>query len=273
MASDPHNELSDEQLADLARLADGTLPPELRAEVEARVAASPELTRALQMQAVAIDALQQANRDTGAPARLRAQLERGQSGRKRTQPEGGQSRRRSAPRRRTWRGAVAAAMAAVLALALVLPGILSQGLSVAEAATFAEKPPTQSAPAGVPGTPQLLQVKVAGVPFPDYAKKFGWTATGRRDDHRSGRHATTVFYRENGRSMAYTIVSGNPLDPPSHAQLTTLAGVDYRVFRHNGRTVVTWKRGGHTCVLSAKGVPVTELVALAAWRGKGVIPF
>ena len=36
---------------------------------------------------------------------------------------------------------------------------------------------------------------------------------------------------------------------------------------------VTWERGGHTCVLSAKGVPATELVALANWRGKGAIPF
>src|SRR4051794_4566051 len=107
MASDPHNDLSDEELADLARLADGTLSAERRAEVEARAAASPELSRALETQAVAVDALQRANRDPGAPARLRAQLERGQSRRSRRRPDAW-----------TWRGALAAGAAAVLALAL-----------------------------------------------------------------------------------------------------------------------------------------------------------
>jgi anti-sigma factor RsiW len=262
MASDPHNELSDEQLADLARLADGTLPPERRAEVEARVAATPELSRAFQTQAVALDALQGANRDIGAPARLRAQLDRGRN-----------RRRRRRPLARTWRGALAAGMAAVLALALVLPAILSESLSVAEASAFAEKPPTQGAPAGVPGTPQLLRAKVDDVPFPNYAKKFGWTAAGRREDHSSGRDAKTVYYRKDGKSIGYTIVSGHALSQPSNARLTRLGGVDYRIFRHDDRTVVTWERDGHTCVLSAKGVPAAGLVALANWRGKGAIPF
>jgi anti-sigma factor RsiW len=261
MAYDPYNDLSDEQLADLARLADGTLPPERRAEVEASVAASPELSRAFQTQAVALDGLQQANRDTGAPARLRAQLERKQN------------RRRWRPLTGTWRGALAAGTAAVLALALVLPGILSESLSVAEASAFAEKPATQGAPAGVPGTPQLLRAKVDDVPFPNYAKKFGWTAAGRREDYSSGRDAKTVYYRHDGKSIGYTIVAGRALGQPSNARLTRLGGVDYRIFRHDDRTVVTWERGGHTCVLSAKGVPATELVALANWRGKGAIPF
>jgi hypothetical protein len=262
VATDPHNHLSDEELADLARLADGTLAPERRAEVEARVAASPELARAMQTQAVALDALQRANRDTGAPARLRGELERGRS-----------RRRLRAPRARVWRSALAAGMAAVLALGLVLPGILSESLSVAEASTFAEKPPTEGAPGGVPGTPQLLRARVADVPFPNYAKKFGWTAAGRRDDHRSGHDATTIYYRKDGRSIGYTIVAGHALGQPSNARLTTLGAVDYRVFRHDDRTVVTWQRGGHTCVLSAKGVSASELVALASWRGKGAIPF
>ena len=260
MSPDPHDNLRDEQLADLARLADGTLPPERRADVEARVAASPELARAMETQGVALRALEQANRETGAPARLRGQLERGRTPR----------RRRSAQR---WRGALAAGLAAVLALALVLPGILSSGLSVAEAAALAEQPATGPAPPGVPGTPQLLQAKVDDVAFPNYRKKFGWSSTGRRDDHKSGRDATTVYYRNDGKSMAYTIVAGDALDRPGNARQTTIGGVDYRVFRHEDRTVVTWERGGHTCVLSAKGVSATELVALANWRGKGAIRF
>jgi len=40
---DPTHGLTDDELADLARLVDGTLPAERRADVEARVAASPQL--------------------------------------------------------------------------------------------------------------------------------------------------------------------------------------------------------------------------------------
>jgi anti-sigma factor RsiW len=49
--------LSDDELADLARLADGTLPADRRAEVEARVAASPQLSSIVERQAVALDAV------------------------------------------------------------------------------------------------------------------------------------------------------------------------------------------------------------------------
>ena len=75
MEPEPTNGLSDEQLADLARLADGTLPADRRAEVEARVAASPQLSSIVERQGVALDALR-GTADTGAPARLRAQVER-----------------------------------------------------------------------------------------------------------------------------------------------------------------------------------------------------
>jgi hypothetical protein len=49
--------------------------------------------------------------------------------------------------------------------------------------------------------------------------------------------------------------------------------VEYRTFRDDGRTVVTWERDGHTCVLSSTEAPSAELLALADWRGKGAIPF
>src|SRR4051794_5155811 len=75
MPADPAHGLSDADLADLARLADGTLPPDRRAEVEARVAAAPQLADVLARQGVVLDALR-ATHDTGAPVRLRAQVER-----------------------------------------------------------------------------------------------------------------------------------------------------------------------------------------------------
>jgi hypothetical protein len=209
---------------------------------------------------VTVDALRRTAADTGAPARLRAGIERRRAPR---------SRRRFAP----VRAVVAAGAAAAIAIAIALPGALSGGLTVADAAAFADKAPSQPAPPGEPGTPQLLAAKVDGVPFPNYAKKFGWRPVGARHDSDSGHNVTTVYYRKDGRTIAYSIVSGQLLDWPSKAQMQTHGSVKYRTFSHDGRTIVTWKRGGHTCVLSAPAVPRGELVSLADWRGKGAIPF
>jgi anti-sigma factor RsiW len=258
--------LSDDELADLARLADGTLPADRRAEVEARVAASPRLSSIVERQGIALEALR-GTAEIGAPARLRAHVDRrrgaGRAGR------GGRRRVMIRPSA----AAVAAVAAVVLALILVLPSGLSGGPSVADAAALAEQPPTQPAPAGVPGAPALLRAEVDDVPFPNYAAKFGWKPLGAREDDPSGREATTVHYQKGARTIQYTIVSGDALDPPSDARLTTRAGVEYRSFRHDGRTVVTWERNGHTCVLSAKAVRPAELLTLADWRGKGALPF
>jgi anti-sigma factor RsiW len=263
MEPEPLNGLSDDQLADLARLVDGTLPADRRAELEARVAASPQLRSIVERQGVALDALR-GTADTGAPARLRAQVDRRR----------GAGRAAGVGRRRVVTGGAIAAFAAVaLALILVLPGAFSGGPSVAEAAALGEKPPTHAAPGAVPGTPQLLDAEVDGVPFPNYAAKFGWKPAGARQDHPSGRGTTTVFYEKGGRRIAYTIVSGDTLDPPSDARTTTRGGVEFRHFHNNGRTVVTWERDGQTCVLSGTAVRPAELVMLADWRGKGAIPF
>ena len=252
------HEFTDAELADLARLVDGTLPAEHRREVEARVAASPELARLVERQRVAVDAVA-GTTNIGAPARLRADITR--------------RSRRPARQRRTRavvRTAGAAVAAAALAVALVVPG---GGLTVAQAADLGQRPPTQSAPAGVPGTPQLLRAQVDGVPFPSYDAKFGWKTVGAREDDRGGRDTRTVYYEKGERTIAYTIVSGDALDYPEDARTTKRAGVEYRTFAQDGRAVVTWERNGRTCVLSGAAIPAGELVALADWRGKGAIPF
>src|SRR5690349_13564335 len=123
MEPDPVNELTDEQLADLARLADGTLPAHRREEVEAQIAASPQLSALADRQQHALLALR-ATTDTGAPARLRAQVERAHD----------KGRSRDARRFRVGGSIVAVAAAALLALVLVLPGAVSGGPSVATAA-------------------------------------------------------------------------------------------------------------------------------------------
>ena len=62
--------LEDRALADIAALADGTLPESRRAEVEARVAESPELREALAAQRAALSAIEKLDDD--APGRLSA---------------------------------------------------------------------------------------------------------------------------------------------------------------------------------------------------------
>src|SRR6185437_1420825 len=130
------NGYSEEQLADLARLVDGTLPADRRAELEVHLAESPEAARIVARQEAALDALR-GTADTGAPARLRARVER----------------RGDAPvaRRRIpalLSGGLAAAAAAAFALFFVaLPG--AGNLSVAGAAALADKQPTQLPPAAV----------------------------------------------------------------------------------------------------------------------------
>ena len=65
----------EDEAAELAALADGSLAPERRAAVEAHVAASPELAERLAEQKRAIAYTQQAAADVDAPAGLRRRVE------------------------------------------------------------------------------------------------------------------------------------------------------------------------------------------------------
>jgi hypothetical protein len=69
------------------------------------------------------------------------------------------------------------------------------------------------------------------------------------------------------------VVAGEALDQPGDADRSTVEGTVVRALRAQGRDVVTWRRRGHTCVISAKGVPRAELVTLAGWKGKGAVSF
>jgi anti-sigma-K factor RskA len=69
------NGAGDQELAELAALADGTLAPERRAELEAQVEASPELAALLAEQERAVSLTQGAATEVEAPAGLRARIE------------------------------------------------------------------------------------------------------------------------------------------------------------------------------------------------------
>jgi hypothetical protein len=90
-----------------------------------------------------------------------------------------------------------------------------------------------------------------GLRFPSPA---GWHAAGARSDALDGRAARTVFYERGGSRVAYTIVSGPPLDGASRHWL-----------RASERSGFVWVRGGHTCVVSGD-VDRAVLAAAVRWR-------
>ena len=251
----PEKEFSDEQLAELAALADGSLPPEQRAILEARVAASPRLRELLDEQERAAAAVR--GREEMAPPSLRA----------RVRALRGEERSRS--RRRVVIGAALVATATALALALVLPAGEPSGPTVAEAAVPTGAAPTGPAPRPYADRPSVLRAEVDEVEFPNWARGSGWRPSGTRTDRVRGRDTTTVFYERGGRRIAYTIVSGTALSEPKAAARSIRAGTPLRTLALRGRLVVTWRREGHTCILSGAGVPADELSALAAWRQGG----
>jgi anti-sigma factor RsiW len=249
--SDVVSQLSAPELADICALADGTLPAERRAEVEARVAASPELQELLERQRQAVVAMRALATDEPSPS-LQAAVQ-------------GLGARRSRGRQLVPRLALAgtAAVVGAIVAAVLLTG--GPGApTVADAARLAAEPPAQPAPAPAGQAGMRLAIGVNGVAFPDFARAYGWQAVGVRHGRIDGRDATVVYYRKGGRRLAYAIVAGSGLQPPSDGQTEVRRAVPYRAVRLNDRLVVTWRRAGHTCVLIGDAAR-PELVKLASW--------
>jgi hypothetical protein len=117
----------------------------------------------------------------------------------------------------------------------------------------------------------LLKVHVEGTRFPDYEQKFGWRAVGQHEDEVDGRLVRTVDYRKDGDRVSYSIVAGDALDEPDGSDLESEGT---RIRRVGDARAVTWRRGGHTCVMEgSSGVSVDTLAELAGWKAKGEISF
>jgi hypothetical protein len=256
--SDPASRLTEQEMADLVALADGTLPVERRAAVEAWVAASPERQELLDRQRRSMEATQ-ALADEPVPESLREAV-------------GPRRPRASARRRWTPRLALvgAAAVAAVVVLAVLSGG--PAGPTVAEAAALAQRSPSGPAPSPVGEEGTRLDLDVEGVVFPDFLESYGWKAVGVRRDEIEGRDATTVFYEREGTRIAYVIVAGDGLPRPSGAPGTSRNGVLLQTLEVDGGLVVTWRRLGRTCILVGPA-PRDELLALASWRGDGTLRY
>jgi len=262
-------ELSPEEEADLVAFVDGRLDGDDRARVEARAANDPDYKSALVRQQVGRDAVTSAAESTGAPLALRARVE--EMGAARGQRKGEQRtgiRTRLGGLRWPAAGLAAGAIAVTLAVVMVIGG----GPGIEDVASAATRPPTGKV-AVVPADSKVLKERVADVRFPNYFGKFGWKAVGTRTDEIDGRATRTVFYEKDGKRIAYTVVSGAALEEPDAADRATVEGTVIRALRASGREVVTWRRRGHTCVLSSKDVPRAELLALAGWKGKGDVAF
>jgi hypothetical protein len=245
-------------LADISALADGSLDPQRAKIVSELIANSPELRERYEREQRAVSLLHEL-RDDRAPHALRLALDA--------------NRRAARPRRGRllYGGALAVTVSAVvLALVLLLPGGSPGAPSVSQAAALALRGPAIAAPVPVHTNPAKLSQDVQEVYFPNW-EWMKWEASGRRVDTLAGRPAVTVYYTNTrtSREIAYTIVGAPPLRWPGSRTLN-LSGIQLQSFVLNGRLVVTWRRAGHTCVLSGSGMTVAELAKLAGWKAPGL---
>ena len=220
--------LSPQDEADLAALADGCLHGPRRAALEARLASEPALAAALVAQRTALSLI--AASSVPAPPGLRMRVEELEAGRMPWRPAS------------VWRRLLPAsgiALAAIVATVVVLVG--AGGPKVDDVLAVALRPAT---------APAALDRDFDGIRFPTYER---WRATGSRTDEVGGRRVRTVFYERDGRTIAYSIVSGPALED---GELHTL--------RADGRAAVTWTRRGRTCVIAGALDPET-LATLAVW--------
>src|SRR5687767_8511943 len=172
-------ELTPEEEQDLVALADGRLDPERRAALERRAREDPRLAAAIAHQRAAVAAITGVVQQVSAPLALRAAVERLQ-----TAPPRRTLRRRLG--RLAWLAPAAVATAGLLAIVVFRSG----GPSVETVVAAALRPPVATVmPIGVES--RVLREQVEGVPFPNYAGKFGRRATGQRTDEFDGRPTRT----------------------------------------------------------------------------------
>jgi hypothetical protein len=137
--------------------------------------------------------------------------------------------------------------------------------TIASAANAALRAPTAPSPGASSGNERFIRARVGAVRFPNYGYDSGWTVAGIRRDELAGRRALTVVYRGWGDRIGYTVVDGAPLNQPAGARRVSSDGRRFAVLRRDGALVVTWRQGGHTCVLASRSASLKALLALATW--------
>jgi hypothetical protein len=259
--------------ADLAALADGTLPAARCEQLLAQVADSPDLAAELERQRRAV-AIMRTLESVEAPSLLRRSIQTltaGEAEPASARPPSAHRRRRTVPLRLQAGAAVALAAAAVVAVVLALTtggsSAPTAAPTVLQASSSALRPSTQPPPAQSRHNPNLLAASAAGIAFPYWGDRFGWQTAGARTDTLAGRTVTTVFYTHRGAGRVwYSIVSGAALPVPVGGATIERHSVSFHVVRAANPTVVTWREAGHTCILTARAVDAGTLVRLATWE-------
>jgi hypothetical protein len=238
--------------AELARLADGSLPASRQSELRAEVDGSPELAAALAEQQHAVSLLRAL--DDPAPESLRARVQ---------ELTGPARMSRPAHRRRPFLLPAATVLAvAVAALVIVLQGggaapTLPQTVHLTLAASTMPSPAEDASHDG------LLRLRADGLPFPYYEDTVGWKTDGSRTDTIGGRRIVTVFYTLTGHGrVGYAIVSGRPLRVTAGTNVDR-DGTRFTIGRVGSADLVTFLRSGHTCVIAGRRVGYRTLLKLA----------
>lgn len=252
--------------ADLAALADGSLPARRREALLRRVESSPELAAGLARQREAL-ALMRSLDGVEAPESLYASVQaeaRAPHARPARGPMAGATRRRIGAA-----GALAGAAAALVLVLVLAGGAGPASPSVREAARIALARATRGAPVPYVHDRRLLADALEGVRFPFWQRALAWRAVGSRADRMGGRTVRVVYYEPmrgggaGSQRIGYAIVSGPALSAPGGEPLAW-RGVHFDALELDGSPVLTWRREGHTCVLAGRGVTVTTLMHMAA---------
>jgi len=168
-------------------------------------------------------------------------------------------------------GATAAALATVV---LVATAIISWSIAgpsawptAAQVAALWTLPATRRVEAD-PADRTRLDISYHGIAYPNYHDREGWHPVAARYDRIGGLATVTVFYQTGRRCAAYTVVPTTGLAVPAEATRLRVAGLSLTEFRSGDRWIVTFRRSGNTCVLTAAAPRERRwLIALATWHG------
>ena len=106
-----------------------------------------------------------------------------------------------------------------------------------------------------------------GIRFPYWGERFGWRSSGRGSTGSRGELPDGLLQRRSrphGRLRDRRGQSGSRGAGAGREEWR--AGTLYRLGRARGAEVVTWKRGGHLCIVAGRGVSGSTLLALASWH-------
>lgn len=99
--------------------------------------------------------------------------------------------------------------------------------------------------------------------FAANAAADGWVRIGTREDRLEGRDIETTYWQKAGSLVAYTTISGGPVEIPQTGLQTGRRGLLLRGFDEDGRTAVAWDEDGHTVVISGIRISRGSLYNLA----------